>query len=523
MRRLRGPYPRLVRGGFLQAEPDQESWDALRLQNELILNAAGEGIYGLDLHGRTSFVNPAAAAMTGHTVEELLGGSMHDIVHHSHPGGGHYERFDCPIYAAFRDGLLRNVGDEVFWRKDGTCFPVEYTSTPIYNDGEIVGAVVVFRDISMRRQTEDRLRTALEEVRNLKERLQAENQALRRRIESVDFPDILGGSPVLEKALRLLSRASATDSTVLIQGETGTGKELFARALHDASARRLGPLVRLNCGAIANQLVESELFGHERGAFTGAERRRVGRFEQAAGGTLFLDEVGELPLDTQVKLLRALQEREIERVGGNETIRVDVRVVAATNRSLRDLVLQGRFREDLFYRLNVVPLNVPPLRERASDIPLLAGFFLEQLERRWGRSLPRPDAAGWAELCAYSWPGNVRELHNVMERAALESDGSTLGAFAAYFQVQSPRGGEPPAAPASALPCASGVQPEGLLPRAEAPVERLDGVERAHIIQALRRCHFRVSGARGAAALLGLHPNTLRYRMQKLGIVRDAL
>jgi transcriptional regulator with GAF, ATPase, and Fis domain len=424
-------------------------------------------------------------------------------VHHSHEDGAHYDRFDCPIYAAFRDGLVRNVGDEVFWRKDGSSFPVEYTSTPIYNSGEIVGSVVVFRDITMRRQTEERLRSALLEVRELKERLQAENRALRKRIGNVHFPNILGSSQSLKLALELLCRAATTDSTVLLQGETGTGKELFARALHEASGRNKQPLIRLNCGAISRELVESELFGHERGAFTGAERRRIGRFEQANGGTLFLDEVGEMPISAQVKLLRVLQEREFERVGGNDTIRVDVRVIAAKNRDLSEMVSDGTFRMDLFYRLNVVPISVPALRQRLSDLPLLVEHFLQELEQRWGRNVGRPTPAGLRELLSYEWPGNVRELQNVIERAALMSDGRGLEGFGGL----------------SSAPTSERMPPKAVA--ADADVESLEAVERRHILTALERCRWRIGGERGAGAALGLHPNTLRYRMKKLGIDRS--
>lgn len=511
-RRLTGPFPRLVEAGFGDELPDQERWDALRQHNDLILNAAGEGIYGLDLHGRTTFANPAAAAMTGHTVEELLGHSMHELVHHSHECGDKYEHTECPIYAAFQDGCVRNVCDEVFWRKNGTCFPVEYTSTPIYNSGRIVGAVVVFRDISIRKETESRLRAALDEVRTLKEKLQTENRVLRQRIESAAFPGLIGPSAKMRKILGLLLRAAATDSTVLIQGPTGTGKELLARAVHTKSERRGGPLVRINCGAISSQLVESELFGHERGAFTGADKRRIGRFEQAHGGTLFLDEVGELPLDTQVKLLRALQEREIERVGGGETIPVDVRVVAATNRNLLDLVGSGRFRADLYYRLNVVLIEVPPLRERATDLPLLVEHFLGELELRWRRPLGRPRAQALEELLSYSWPGNIRELQNVLERAALEHDSGPIRSYRPYLALEPDR--------SNSEADTSVARPSPSPSLSSAGGQTLDDVERTHIVRTLEACRFRVSGPHGAAQKLGMHPNTLRYRMQKLGITR---
>lgn len=260
------PHPRLVSRGAAETARDAALW---RAHTELILDAAGEGIYGLDLNGGCTFVNPAAARMTGHTVDELLGQPMHAMVHHSRENGDDYPRHDCPIYAAFNDGMVRNVVDEVFWRKDGSSFPVEYTSTPIYNGRELVGAVVVFRDISLRRQTEDRLRRALREVEELKERLQLENTSLRREIERTrGVQDIVGSSSVMHETLQLVRRIAATDSTVLIQGETGTGKELIAQAIHRWSPRAQGPMVRVNCGAICGQLADSELFGHEKGAFT---------------------------------------------------------------------------------------------------------------------------------------------------------------------------------------------------------------------------------------------------------------
>jgi formate hydrogenlyase transcriptional activator len=473
--------------------------EALRQHNELILNAAGEGIYGIDLDGCATFVNPAAAAMTGHGIHELLGQPMHDIVHHSHSDCSAYPRQECPIYAAFRDGLVRHVGDEVFWRKDGTSFAVEYTSTPIFSHSKLVGAVVVFRDITLRRQTEERLRQALKEVQALKERLQAENRSLRRTVRGTrPLHRIIGSSPALQLTLDLVARVAGTDSTVLITGETGTGKELVARAIHQMSARREQPLVKLNCGAIPGNLVESELFGHERGAFTGAEKRRAGRFEQAHGGTLFLDEVAELPLDAQVKLLRVLQEREVERLGGDETIPVNVRIVAATNRDLQELVSAGRFRADLFYRLNIVPLRVPALRERRADIPALVEHFLSELAERWQRPLGRLDEAGLARLCRYDFPGNVRELAAVIERAALACDS---GVLAVPELAVRPRR------------AASGPEPRGATPS-------LHEMERRHVLHALEQTRWRISGNNGAAALLGLHPNTLRYRMQKLGLSR---
>lgn len=498
-------YPRLVAEGFAGSTPNEEDWRVLRQHNELILNAAGEGIYGIDTQGRAIFVNPAAAQMTGHQVSELLGQSMHDVVHHSHADGRSYLRESCPIYAAFKDGLVRHVGEDVFWHKDGSSFRVEYTSTPITSGGALLGAVVVFRDITRRCQTEERLRGALAEVRSLKEQLQQENKTLRREISTVrDLQSIVGRSSVLRETQRLIARVAPLDSTVLIRGETGVGKELVAQSLHALSKRSAGPLVRLNCGALPSQLADSELFGHEQGAFTGAVKRRAGRFERASGGTLFLDEVGELPLETQSKLLRVLQENEFERVGGNTTIPADVRVVAATNRDLEQAVRDGSFRSDLYFRLNVLPIYVPPLRDRTADIPELVNTFLQRLEVRYGQRLGRFGPQDVERLTAYSWPGNVRELQNLVERASLLSDGAAIELPADFCAKLDPRTHSKPTAQAQ------GASPPG----------RLEDIERQHILEVLESAHWRLSGPSGASAVLGLHPNTLRHRMKKLGIRR---
>jgi PAS domain S-box-containing protein len=505
-------YLRLATTG---AAADAETW---RAKAELILNAAGEGIYGLDIEGRCTFVNPAAARMTGHEVAELLGQRMHDVVHHSHPDGTAYARSACPIYAAFKDGMLRNVIEEVFWRKDGSSFPVEYTSTPIVNGSSLVGAVVVFRDITLRRGTEDRLRGALLEVQRLKERLQRENRTLRQEIQSVrGVREIVGKSAALRETLRLVRRIAPTESTVLVTGETGTGKELVARSIHGLSQRASGPLVRLNCGAISRELADSELFGHERGAFTGAVAQRSGRFEQAHGGTLFLDEVGELPLETQAKLLRVLQEREFERLGGSETLQADVRLIAATNRDLRASVRAGKFREDLFFRLNVVPVHVPALRDRKDDIPVLIDAFLRQLETRWGRPLGNVTDLSLERLCAYHWPGNIRELENAIERAAILSDGECIDVPEELlcFLGEENAASEPAPAAAPDEELAPGAAPS-----TELSPGSLKQVEREHILRALERTRWRLGGPGGAGALLGIHPNTLRHRMKKLDICR---
>ena len=308
-----------------------------------------------------------------------------------------------------------------------------------------------------------------------------------------DFEDIVGDSPSLRVALGRLLEVASTDASVVILGETGTGKELFARALHNRSSRRGRPFVRVNCAALPPTLIESELFGHERGAFTGAVSMRQGRFELAHRGTIFLDEIGDLAADIQAKLLRVLQEGEFERVGSSQSRKVDVRVIAATHHDLDAAVKEGRFRVDLYYRLNVFPILLPPLRERVEDIPRLAWFFINRRQRALNRRFTRIPAAVLTALQEHAWPGNVRELENVIERAMIHSTGDTLMLDdGPGLKVWSPSrdGGT------------------------------LQDVERRHIEHALRRCGWRINGRGNAAEVLGLHPNTLRFRMKKLGIRR---
>jgi PAS domain S-box-containing protein len=335
-----------------------------------------------------------------------------------------------------------------------------------------------------------------------KSRLEQQNTYLLEEIKSVhNFEEIVGRSPALLRVLDKVRSVSPTDASVLITGETGTGKELIARAIHSASRRKDKPLIKVNCAALPTGLVESELFGHERGAFSGAIARRVGRFELAHGGTIFLDEIGEIPLEIQVKLLRVLQEREFERVGGNQSIRTDVRVIAATNRDLKRAVSEGRFREDLYYRLNVFPVELPPLRERRDDIPLLTRFIVDRFAQRVGADIREVSSATLESLCAYSWPGNVRELENVVERAVVLARGGTLEIDADL----PPARGEASPAPQTGAPVTFGLR----------------AAERQHIVAALDRANWVIEGARGAARILEMHPNTLRSRMKKLGIERQ--
>ena len=348
---------------------------------------------------------------------------------------------------------------------------------------------------------------AYEELQQLRDRLAAENVYLKEEIQADHhFGEIVGRSGALARVLSLVETVAPTPSSVLILGETGTGKELIARAIHDRSPRRDRPMVKVNCSAISAGLVESELFGHERGAFTGAVRAHTGRFEIAHGGTIFLDEVGELPLDTQVKLLRVLQEREIEPVGSTRAKKVDVRVIAATNRDLEAEVAAGRFRADLFFRLNVFPIVTPPLRERPGDVELLVRYFVDRFARELGKKIDGVSRATLDRLTAYPWPGNVRELSNVVERGVVLATGPFLE-LGADLPTPRPAGATAPSPTAPATPSGNGSQ-------------RLADVERLHLIDTLNATEWIIEGERGAAALLGLRPSTLRSRMKKLGVRR---
>ena len=354
-----------------------------------------------------------------------------------------------------------------------------------------------------REQANERLQGALSEVERLKNQLQVENVYLQEEIRAEhNFAEMVGNSPALVTLLRRVERVVATDATVLVGGETGSGKELIARALHSNGPRRQRALVKVNCGAVPPSLLESELFGHVKGAFTGAIDRRVGRFEIADGGTIFLDEVGELPLDTQVKLLRVLQEQEFEPVGSSRTVRVNVRIIAATNRDLAAEVAAGRYRADLFFRLNVVPLTVPPLRERRADIPQLVTFFLSRFAAKFARRVEQVERGTMDRLVAYAWPGNVRELQNVIERAVVLSNGPVLKLGPDLLPVD-----ETPHIPETGV-------------AADPVLMTLEDCERRHIEAVLTHTNGIVEGADGAARILALHPNTLRSRMKKLGLTR---
>jgi PAS domain S-box-containing protein len=493
-----------VRLGLTEWRRVEQLFREIEQDNQLILQAAGEGIYGVNADGNTTFVNPAAQRILGYTADELVGRNMHAILHHTHADGRPYAACDCPIYAAFSDGQVHEVGDEVFWHKDGHPVAVEYTSTPIREGERLVGAVVVFRDISGRKKTERQLRTALDELQALKQRLEMENAYLQQEIqEEHHYQEIVGRSAALRKTIEKIERVAPTDATVLITGESGTGKELIARAIHQSSERAERALIRVNCAAVPHELFESEFFGHVKGAFTGAVRDRAGRFELADGGTLFLDEVGEIPLQLQSKLLRVLQEGQFERVGSDRMLTTDVRVIAATNRDLEADVAAGRFREDLYFRLNVFPIHSAALRDRAEDIPILVAHFLKLIGRRFGRSDLRISEADVQRMCGYPWPGNVREMQNVLERAVITATGHQV-------RIELPETACPRAATCTVneWPVSTGITTE----------QQRRQRDREMIIEALQASGGKVFGPGGAAEILGVKPTTLASRIKRWGI-----
>ncbi len=461
---------------------------------DLILDAIGEGVYGFDTQGNAVFINPAAEKMTGWQSKELLGKRIHQYHHHSYANGEPYDACDCKIFNTAQDGISRQVKGEVFWRKDGSSFPVEYTTQAVFKDNQIIGAVAVFRDVSQQQQTESDLRHALVNIQQLTDKLKAENSYLQSELANEwQVSGLVGNSSTLQTMLQQVELVAKTDATVLILGENGTGKELVSRNIHALSLRSQTTMVKVNCAAFSASLLESELFGHEKGAFTGAFEQRKGRFELADKGTLFLDEIGELSLEAQSKLLRVLQEHEFERVGGNKTINVDIRVIAATNRDLAKMVELGTFRMDLFYRLNVFPVNVPPLRDRLEDLPSLCHSIIEKLNKKIGKNIEAISHKSLSMLSDYHWPGNIRELQNLLEREIILSQSDILD-FNFKLAKSKP----------------STVQAIGTL------MEN----EKHYILSTLKRCKWRVGGKAGAASTLGLPDSTLRSKMQKLGIAR---
>jgi PAS domain S-box-containing protein len=467
--------------------------------------------------GTLTFVNDAYARYFDRMPQQLLGRTFWELIPtDAHEGARkHLASINLSRPVATIEHPVVAPSGEIRWQ--------QWTDRGLFDEqGRLVGFQAVGRDITQRKRSEESLGTALRDVSRLKERLEAENTYLQEELSASDrFGDVVCRSEAMRSVLSQVQRVADTDSTVLILGETGVGKEVMARALHRGSARKERPFIRVNCAALPAHLIESELFGHERGAFTGAAARRLGRFEVAHGATLFLDEIGELPPAAQVKLLRVLQEGEFERLGSSETIKVNVRLIAATSRDLIDCVREGVFRPDVYYRLNVFPIRVPALRDRRDDILPLASAFLEQIATQLRRSFEPMSKAVAADLLEHDWPGNVRELHNVIERAAIWSAGSVLRLPPDWNGrlVEADVGVR--AAKPTTFTTGSG---SGVLHNATASgtdtLQSMHDVERAHILSVLEQTRWRIEGPSGAASVLGIKPSTLRFRMKKLSIYR---
>lgn len=497
-----------IRAGLLEWQALQELFIDSDSGKHLLLSSVGDGIYSINQQGLCTFINPVGAKMLGLKPEDVIGKNIHQIHHHTHEDGRHYPVEQCPIYAAVHDGVVHEGIQEIFWRVDGSYFPVEFTSTPIIRDSEIIGAVVVFRDISERLNTEAKLTQALSELQSLKSRLEQQNEYLQEEIlQENQYHEIVGNSSSIREIIEKIKVVAQTDANVMIYGESGTGKELIARAIHQSSHRSQQPLIRVNCAAIPPELFESEFFGHVKGAFTGAIRDRAGRFELADQGTLFLDEIGELPLELQSKLLRVLQEGTFERVGEERTRKVNVRIIAATNRDLKVEVRQKHFREDLYFRLNVFPIFSPALRERKEDIPLLVSHFSKLICEQ--RKVPYLSFSQKhiQELQRYNWPGNIRELQNVLERAMI-----TARHGAVSFQYLLEQDGQPASQTEETIVIAESATPDIL------SIDELKQIEIENLKRAVQHCEGKIFGEDGAAKLLAINPTTLISKLKKLGI-----
>ncbi|WP_434111148.1 sigma 54-interacting transcriptional regulator [Methylocaldum sp. GT1TLB] len=447
-----------------------------------IVTYALDAIITVDAEGRIVLFNAAAEKLLKCRESEAVGGVL--------------ERFLTPALREHLGHCMDHSSDQAIWlpegvgilRGDGAEVPIEGSISRVEAGGEKLFTVIL-RDAG-ERQRRMQAEAECRQLKGIKLYLEEEIKAAH------NLDELIGGSAALKQVVTLINQVAETDSTVLVTGETGTGKELIARAIHNLSSRKANVLVKLNCAAIPANLAESELFGHEKGAFTGALSRKQGRFELADGGTLFLDEIGELPLDLQAKLLRVLQEGEFERVGGTQTIKVNVRVIAATNRDLGRMSRENQFRADLYYRLNVFPIHLPPLRERADDIPLLVRHFVQKYAALLGKRIETVPQPILSALCAYPWPGNIRELQHVIERAVILSEGGELAPIDCIQRptAETRNGG----------------------------FATLEEVERAHILKVLEATSWRISGEKGAAVILGMPSTTLRSRMERLGITRHS-
>lgn len=456
------------------------------IRYRVLFEEAGDGIFILK-DGVIVDCNEKAHTLFSCTRDHFIGKTPFDFSPERQPSGIRSK------LEATRHIILAQSGEAQYFewkhlRPNGTLFDSE-VSLKLVKLASADLVLAIMRDITIRKR-------AVQELEQLKNRLQAENIYLQQEIKiEHDFGEIIGGSNALKKALSSVEKVAATGSSVLIMGETGTGKELIARAIHSLSRRKDRPLVKTNCAVLPANLIESELFGHEKGAFTGAVARRIGRFELAHGGTMFLDEIGELPLELQSKLLRVLQDGEFERVGGTQTISVDVRIIAATNRNLEKLAETGAFREDLYYRLNVFPILLPPLRERKEDIPALAKHFVLKHGAKCGRKIEIIPQSTIRALQEYSWPGNIRELENIIERGLIISQGGRLNLGDCFNQKK--------------------------IAHSQDDLVSMAEVERSHILKVLKMTGGRVSGENGAAKILGLNPQTLYSRIKRLGITRE--
>jgi PAS domain S-box-containing protein len=444
-----------------------------------VLESLGEGVLITDRENRILYANSRIECLTGYSRSELLGAISHELLTPKNEWPAMRRRLKERLAGKEEEYELEHV------RKDGERHWVSVRALPYRNaKGEIVGTIGLASCIKERKT------------------LEFENEYLQEELRG-NYRAIVGDSPALKKVLAQIEMVAPTNANVLILGESGTGKELVARAIHDRSPRKEAALVRVNCASVPRELFESEFFGHVRGAFTGAVKDRVGRFELAHGGTLFLDEIGEVPLELQSKLLRVLQEGQFEKVGEDRTRTVDVRIIAATNRDLADAVKSGHFREDLYYRLSVFPIELPPLRDRTEDIPKLAQHFLQQSARKLGVNVPRLASENLKELQRYDWPGNVRELQNVIERAVIRSRNGQLELGLGSPGLIARRRSHPPDAALKAAP---------------ASLHDLKHQERAFILEALAKTRGKIYGPDGAAALLGLKPTTLSSKVHRLGL-----